>query len=95
MELISKQLIVRLPVKKSKTSLGTERKNTFIYRIPEASLSMQVLFDGLIVKEERISVRKGSDASKVAVTGEGLQKAIVDEPTTFHVDTKVFKKFSH
>ncbi|RCN41642.1 hypothetical protein ANCCAN_12391 [Ancylostoma caninum] len=55
--------------------------------------NVKVLFDDALVKEARINVRDGCDASKCRATGEGLKSAIVGKPARFDIDAQVNKKY--
>ncbi|EYB84221.1 hypothetical protein Y032_0321g2424 [Ancylostoma ceylanicum] len=50
--------------------------------------NVKVLFDDALVKEARINVRDGCDASKCKATGEGLKSAIVGKPARFDIDAQ-------
>ncbi|KHJ91926.1 Filamin/ABP280 repeat protein [Oesophagostomum dentatum] len=50
--------------------------------------NVKVLFDHNLVKEAKINVREGCDASKCKATGEGLRSAIVGKPARFDIDAQ-------
>ncbi|VDM70573.1 unnamed protein product [Strongylus vulgaris] len=79
--------VVEIPMKR--TGAASHGGIFIAHEIGQSTL--KVLFDGALVKEAKINVREGCDASKCKATGEGLRSAIVGKPARFDIDAQVCK----